>query len=183
MFPWSRKAKQARVRVAADAAALLGSVIDPYAEARARMCQAVDEAEARHWSQVAVRVAEATGRQIGLDTGTRMSMEADFSTAQSARRETTLTARAPTPDISGDELAVLELKRLMGANMRLFRLQFLGRSHSPTPNVVEEREVRASKSAAAIEGLRDAEWPRGALSVRLLDVDGVVLDERARFEK
>ena len=91
------------------------------------MRQAVDEAEARHWSQVAVRVAEATGREIGLDTGTRMSMEADFSTASPARREIAPTARTPTPDLSGDELAVLELKRLMGANMRLFRLQFLGR--------------------------------------------------------
>jgi len=65
-------------------------------------------------------------------------------------------------------------------DMRLFRLQFLGRSHGPTPNVVEEREVRASNSAAAIEELRDAEWPPGALSVRLLDADGVVLDERHR---
>lgn len=183
VFPWSRKARHARERIGADAAALLGNANDPYHEARNRMRQADSQAEARHWSQVAVQIAKATGKEIGLDTATRMYWEADFSEAPSASHRIAPTMRLSTSDVSDDDTALLELKKLMEVDvLRLYRLQFLGPSNSFLSNIVEEREIRARDAATAVDEMRDLEWPSGAISVRVIDTDGVVLDERHRFE-
>ena len=75
MFEWTRKAKERRARVEADAASLMNSAADPYAAARARERTAADEGEATHWSRVAGEVARKTGKAVGLDTATRMLLE------------------------------------------------------------------------------------------------------------
>jgi hypothetical protein len=181
MFPWSRKARQVRVRVAADVHALLSRARDPYAEARDRMRGATDEVEIRHWSRVAVEIAKATGKQIGLDTGTRMYLKADLSALPPPSRGIAIDSRTSAFDLSSDEIAVLELKRLIGAEMpRFYRFQFLGPSRGHLVNIIEEIDVRVSSLTAAIAKMREVEWPPGALSVRLLDLDGVVLAERER---
>jgi len=63
---------------------------------------------------------------------------------------------------------------------RLCRLQFLGPSHGHLANIIEEPEARTLSLAAAIAKMGEVEWPPGALSVRLLNTDGVVLTERDR---
>jgi len=181
LLPWDRKAKLARARAAADVAHLLENAAEPYRVARDLQRQAIDEGEARHWSRVAVGIAQATGRQIGLDTATRYSLEADFSGAPEERSETSSPPRHSMPDISGDELVALELKRLFQEERMLFfyRLQFLGPSDGPQTNIVGEREIRASSIASAVKEMT-IEWPREALSARLVDLDGAVLWERSR---
>ena len=75
MFDWTRKAKDRRARVEADAASLMNSAADPYAAARDRERTAGDEGEATHWSRVAGAIARRTGKAVGLDTATRMLLE------------------------------------------------------------------------------------------------------------
>jgi hypothetical protein len=52
--------------------------VDAYSEARQRKLQAESAAEAREWRAVARAIAHKTGRRHGLDTATRMAMNADF---------------------------------------------------------------------------------------------------------
>ena len=64
---------------------------------------------------------------------------------------------------------------------RFYRLQFLGRSNGFVSNILEEREIRAPNAATAIEEMSELKWPSGAISVRIIDADGIVLGERYRF--
>ena len=50
-----------------------------YSEARLLQRGARSSDEERRWRDVALAVARKTGKRIGLDTATRMAMEADFS--------------------------------------------------------------------------------------------------------
>ena len=52
---------------------------DAYAEARLMQRRAKSVDERRHWRDVALAVARKTGKRVGLDTATRMSLDADFS--------------------------------------------------------------------------------------------------------
>ena len=64
---------------------------DAYSEARLMERRAKSADESRHWRDVTLAVARKTGKRIGLDTSTRMSLDADFSerggVAQSPRVE------------------------------------------------------------------------------------------------
>ena len=63
----------------AEAEALIGYFgVEAYCEARRRERGASSEAIARDWGRVARAVARKTKRRIGLDTATRMGMDAHF---------------------------------------------------------------------------------------------------------
>ncbi len=49
-----------------------------YSEARQRQQDAHNAETFAHWGRVARAVARLTGKRIGLDTATRMTIEADF---------------------------------------------------------------------------------------------------------
>ena len=53
--------------------------IEAYVEARRRERDVVLPDGTAHWRRVALIVAKMTGKEIGLDTATRMAMDADFS--------------------------------------------------------------------------------------------------------
>ena len=86
--------------------------VEAYAEARRKEYEFSGDAIALWWNRVALAVAQKTGGRIGLDTSTRMAMNAVFA----PDREHT-GAREPRPSSQGDELkSTLALQP--------FRLQF-----------------------------------------------------------
>jgi hypothetical protein len=77
-------------------------------------------------------------------------------------------------------MMTLEVQNDLGGPMlRAYRLQILAPPEGAL-QVVEEREVRAPSAGSAIEALALETWPPQATLVRLLDLDGAVLAERAR---
>ena len=87
MFSWLRRRRETAERTDAEADALIDELgVEAYAEARRREYEFSGDAIARRWSRVALAVAHKTGERIGLDTSTRMAMNAVF---------------APDPDTTG----------------------------------------------------------------------------------
>ena len=94
MLSWLRRRRESAGRIEAKASDLVrGFGADAYSEARLRERHADGPAERKQWSAVALAIARMTGKQVGPDTATRMTMEADYSTdreasgGQSARRD------------------------------------------------------------------------------------------------
>jgi hypothetical protein len=85
MLSWLRYRRERAKCVEAEASMLireLGPVA--YAGSRLEERQARSSDERRHWRDVALAIARKTGRRIGLDTSTRIAMEADFGESQDA---------------------------------------------------------------------------------------------------
>ncbi len=83
---WLRRRREARRLAQADAEALYRDHgVDAYSEARKRER---DGQTPERWSRVALAVARITGKQVGLDTATRMAMNADFSAPEAGSRPT-----------------------------------------------------------------------------------------------
>jgi hypothetical protein len=77
---WLRRQRERAARVNADAGMFVRELgHDAYAEARLMQRRAKSVDERRHWRDVALSVARKTGKRVGLDTATRMSLDADFS--------------------------------------------------------------------------------------------------------
>ena len=77
MFTWLRRRRERAVE--AEAYTLIRYFdAEAYGEARFREREASSEASARHWNRVASAVAHKTGTRVGLDTSTRMAMDADL---------------------------------------------------------------------------------------------------------
>jgi hypothetical protein len=77
MLSWLRRRRQTAERIDAEADALIGELgVEAYAEARRREYESSGDAIALRWNQVALAVAHKTGKRIGLDTSTRMAMNA-----------------------------------------------------------------------------------------------------------
>jgi hypothetical protein len=94
-------------RVEADAAALLAEYKHAaYSEARQRQRDAHNAVTFAHWGRVALAVARLTGKRVGLDTATRMAMDADF---RGKRERLSSLVREPLPDIDPIE----ELRRTL----------------------------------------------------------------------
>ena len=108
-------------RMGAEAAALISDLGDgAYSEARRRAREASSDEMEREWSRVALAVARKTGRQVGLDTATRMAAELDFSSTE----DVTEPRSEPLEDI--DPLD--ELKRIVSETPTRppHRIQFVG---------------------------------------------------------
>ena len=79
MLSWLRRRRETAERIDAEADALIGELgVEAYAEARRREYESSDDAIALRWNRVALAVAHKSGKRIGLDTSTRMAMNAVF---------------------------------------------------------------------------------------------------------
>jgi hypothetical protein len=108
MLSWLRRRRKTAERIDAEADALIGELgVEAYAEARRREYESSGDAMALWWSRVALVVAQKTGERIGLDTSTRMAMNAVFAPD-----------RKPPPFSQADEP-----KSTLG--LKPFRLQFI----------------------------------------------------------
>ena len=78
MLSWLRRRKTAE-RIDAEADALIDELgVDAYAEARRREYESSNDAIALRWNRIALAVGRKSGKLVGLDTSTRMAMNAIF---------------------------------------------------------------------------------------------------------
>jgi len=78
MLSWLRRRRENARRAEADAVTLIAEGrLGAYSEARQRQQDAHNAESFAHWGRVALAVARKTGRRVGLDTGTRMAMDAE----------------------------------------------------------------------------------------------------------
>jgi hypothetical protein len=83
MLSWLRRRRERADRIDAKVKALIRAFgVDAHYEARQRKRGAESAEAAQEWRAVAQAIARKTGRRVGLDTATRMAMDADFSTAR-----------------------------------------------------------------------------------------------------
>jgi hypothetical protein len=107
MLSWLRRRRDRIERVDAEADALIGKLgLEAYAEARRREYESSDDAMALRWNRIALAVGHKTGKAVGLDTSTRMAMNAVFAPDREPAR-----AREPQPyselsQVDGSETAI-----------------------------------------------------------------------------
>lgn len=83
MLSWLRRRRERAERIDAKVMALIRAFgVDAHYEARQRQRGAESAEAAQEWRAVARAIARKTGSLLGLDTATRMAMDADFSTAR-----------------------------------------------------------------------------------------------------
>jgi hypothetical protein len=79
MLSWLRRRRETAERIDAEADALIGELgVEAYAEARRREYESSDDAIALRWNQVALAVGRKSSKLVGLDTSTRIAMNAVF---------------------------------------------------------------------------------------------------------
>jgi hypothetical protein len=78
MRSWLRRRRARLERVEAEADALILDLgATAYSQARWREHEASSDAMAREWNRVALAVARKRGQTVGLDTSTRIAMDAE----------------------------------------------------------------------------------------------------------
>ena len=76
---WLRRRRRRAERIDANARALIRAFgADAYSEARQGKLQAESAKAAQEWRRIARVVAHKRGTRVGLDTASRMAMDADF---------------------------------------------------------------------------------------------------------
>ena len=147
-----------------------------YARARQREREASSDRIAKDWNRVALAVAQKSGKRIGLDTSTRMAMDADLE----ADRETTtqeLNAGCGAPD------QIAELNRILDAKPPPFRVQHVGSASGGVRSILKEVDIEASDVAAAIIAASKLEWPPKTIGLRILDREGREVFGRQRADR
>jgi hypothetical protein len=177
MFAWLRRRREAARRVEADVAALLaGDRDEAYFVARCRQRESSSAETARHWGRVAQSIARRTGKRVGLDTATRMAMDADFT----SDREIAATPPQAAPRRVDP---VDELKRMISERPgRIFRLQFLGVRTGRAPAILGEREIQAVDASEAMRAAADVPWAPRIIGLRLVDAEGRKVFERLKAD-
>jgi hypothetical protein len=75
-----------------------------------------------------------------------------------------------------------ELDRILGAKPQRFRLQFFSVAGDRVPSIVLETEIEAADASAATRSAAEADWPPGAIGLRILDREGREIFERLRAD-
>ena len=147
-----------------------------YAEARRREREANSDVIAKDWGRVAVAVAHKTGKRIGLDTSTRMAMNAIF-----APDREQAAAREPQPY---SELSqVDELKRTLAPKVQPFRVQFVGAAPDRGPATLKEVEIQVADVSSAIIAAANLAWPPRTIGLRILDREGREVFNRQKADR
>ena len=88
-----------------------------------------------------------------------------------------------TADASFEIDPLDELDRILAAKPQRFRLQFFGVASDRSPSIVLETEIEAADGSAAIRSAVRADWPPGAIGLRILDREGREIFERLRADR
>ena len=175
MLSWLRRRRDQAERIGAEAAALISDLGDgAYSEARRRAREASSDEMEREWNRVALAIARKTGRQVGLDTATRMAAESDFSSTEDA----TEPRSEPLEDI--DPLD--ELMRIVSETPARppYRIQFVGGEGERGTSILKEVRLNASDPSEAVREASRLRWPPRAIGFRLIDQDGQEVFDRDR---
>jgi len=167
MLSWLRRRREQADRIEAEADALISDLGDgAYSEARRRAREASSDEMEREWNRVALAVARKTGRKVGLDTTTRMGMDADFSVREGE------TAGESEPFEENDPLD--ELVRIVSGTPTRppYRIQFVGGEGERGTSILKEVRLNASDLSEAVREASRLRWPPRAIGFRLIDRDG-----------
>jgi hypothetical protein len=172
MLSWLRRRRETAERIDAEADALIGELgVEAYAEARRREYESSDDAIALRWNQVALAVGRKSGKLVGLDTSTRMAMNAAFAPDREHAGD-----RKPPPFSQVDELkGTLALEP--------FRLQFISSAPDRGPSIVTELEIQASDASAAIVAAAKIAMPPRTIGLSILDSEGHEVFSRRRADR
>ncbi len=166
MLSWLRRRREQAERIEAEADALISDLGDgAYAEARHREREASSDEMEREWSKVALAIARKTGKNVGLDTATRMAADADFSARWrgGARIE-------PSQDIDPlDEL--IRIVSEIPARPP-YRIEIVGGEFGRGLSILMEVKLRASDPSEVVWEASRLRWPPRAIGFRLIDREG-----------
>jgi hypothetical protein len=172
MLSWLRRRRETAERIEAEADALIGELgVEAYAEARRREYESSGDAIALRWNQIALAVAHKTGKRIGVDTSTRMAMNAVFAPDREHGGD-----RQPQPFSQADELKDT-------VALKPFRLQFISSVPDRGPSVVTEVEIEASDASGAIVAAANVALPPRTIELRILDNEGREVFSRRRGDR
>ena len=143
MLSWLRRRRETAERIDAEADALIGELgVEAYAEARRREYKSSDDAIALRWNQVALAVGRKSGELVGLDTSTRIAMNAVFAPDREHAGD-----RKPQPFSQADELKGTPA-------LQPFQLQYISFAPDRGLSIVTEVEIQASDASDATSPLR-----------------------------
>ncbi|HKN28986.1 MAG TPA: hypothetical protein VJY34_14300 [Roseiarcus sp.] len=168
MLTWLRRRREQAERIEAEADALISDLGNgAYAEARRRAHEASSDEMEREWSRVALAIARKTGRRVGVDTETRMAIDADFSHGEDRAAPS---EREPPDD--ADPLD--ELMRIVSETPSRppYRIQFIGGGTERGTSVPKEVRLNASDPSEAIREASRLCWPPRAIGFQLIDREG-----------
>ena len=176
MLPWLTYRRARIEHICAEAEALIHDFGDAaYSEARQREHEASSPGIAKDWNRVALAVAQKTGKRVGLDTSTRMAVNADFSTDGGGN------PRSQPRDYS--EIGQIEeLNRILGAKPAPFRVLFIGDAPGRGTSVLKEVDLQVSDTSMAIVAAAKLEWPPHTVGLRIIDREGREVFERHKAE-
>jgi len=117
-------------------------------------------------NRVAFAIARKTGRFVGLDTATRMAMDADFSVRDDGI--------APKDEPFEETDPLDELMRIVSETPARppYRIQFVGGEFERGTSVLKEIGLRASDPSEAVREASRLRWPTRAVGFRLIDREG-----------
>jgi hypothetical protein len=166
MLSWLARRRARIARIEAEAEALIRGFGDrACSEARRREREASCDEVAKDWSCVALAVARKTGKRVGLDTATRMALEADFPLEP---HQAESTQQPPEETDFLDEL----MRIVSEAPSAPYHLQFLGAGTDRGPSILREVELRASGPSGAVREAAHLRWPPRAIGFRLINGEG-----------
>jgi hypothetical protein len=172
MLSWLRRRRETAERIEAEADTLIGELgVEAYAEARRREYESSNDALALRWNRIALAVGRKSGKLVGLDTSTRMAMNAVFAPDREHAGD-----RQPQPFAQADEQkGTLDLKP--------FRLQFISSAPDRRPSIVTELEIQALDASAAIVAAAKIAMPPRTVGLRILDSQGREVFSRRRGDR
>ena len=175
MLSWLRRRRDQAERIEAEANALIVDLGDRgYSEARRRAREASSNEMEREWSRVALAIARKTGKHVGLDTATRMAMEADFSGRRRRDRGQERAARRHRPDRPADVDRV-------GDPCPAALPDSVRRRRSRTWDIdLKGSQARRLRPLRGRPGSFRLRWPPRAIGFRLVDQDGQEIFGRDR---
>ena len=151
-------------RLDTEAEAMIGDLgVAAYHAARQREHEASDDTIAKDWSRVALMIAQKIGKGVGVDTSTRMMMNAVLIPDREPEK-------ARLPRSSAKPSALDELARILEAKQ--FRIQFVGAAPGRGQVVLREVEIEAFDVSAAIIAAANVAWPPHTTGLRILDHEG-----------
>jgi hypothetical protein len=172
MLSWLRRRRETAERIDAEADALIGELgVEAYAEARRREYESSDDAIALRWNQVALAVGRKSGKLVGLDTSTRIAMNAVFAPDREHAGD-----RKPQPFSQADELKGTP-------TLQPFQLQYISLAPDRGLSIVTEVEIQASDASDAIVAAAKVALPPRTIELRILDNEGREVFSRRRGDR
>ena len=160
--------ESAAERIEAEADALISDLGDSaYVEARRREREASSDEMEQEWRRIALAIARKTGKSVGLDTATRMAIDADFSVLDDGT--------APRSEPQQDIDPLDELMRIVSDTPARppYRIQFVGGAGVERgTSILREVRLNASDPSEAVREASRLRWPPRAIGFRLIDRDG-----------